>query len=100
VGDEAMRPLAALNAILFGSAAAISFGLWGVALVFLILKGRHPEMSAEFPAVVRSGLMFAALTAVSGASLYSLLKELRWRWAAQTAMWLCIAGIAAFYAGS
>ncbi len=50
--------------------------------------------------LLRSGLMFAVLTVVSGASLYSLLKGLRWRWAAQAALWLCIAGIAAFYVGS
>jgi hypothetical protein len=92
-----VRPLAVLNAILFGSAAAITFGLVGVLVIFLILEERHPEMRAELPTLWRSGLLFAVLAAVSGASLLSLLKGLRWRWFAQTAMWLLIAGIAVFY---
>jgi hypothetical protein len=92
-----MRPLAVLNAILFGSAAAIAFGLSGVAVVFLILRGRHSEIGAELPALLQSGLLFVALTAVSGASLFAMLKGLWWRWLAQWAMWLLVAGIAVFY---
>lgn len=92
-----MRPLAVLNAILFGSAAAITFGLTGVLVIFLILEGRHPEMRAELPALWRSSALFAALAIVSGASLYSVLKSLKWRWIAQIATWLLIAGIAVFY---
>lgn len=92
-----MRPAAVLNAIVFGSATAISFGLGGVLVVFLVLKGRHPEMSSELPTLVRSGVMFAVLAAVSGASLFAMLKELRWRWIAQAGMWLVIAGITALY---
>lgn len=92
-----MRPLAVLNAILFGSAAAITFGLFGVLVVFLILGGRYPEMRAELPALWRSGALFAALAVVSGASLFSVLKGLRWRWVAQIATWLLVAGITLFY---
>jgi hypothetical protein len=92
-----VRPLAALTAILFGSASAIAFGLGGVTVIFLILKGRHPEMGAEFPALVRSWLVFTALAAVTGATLYSTLKELRWRWPAQIAMWASLAAVTLFY---
>ena len=92
-----MRPVAALNAIVFGSATAIAFGLGGVLVVFLVLKGRHPEMVAELPTLVRSGALFTVLAAVSGASLFATLKELPWRWFAQAGMWLVIAGIAALY---
>ena len=92
-----MRPLAVLNAILFGSAVAIAFGLGGVTVVFLILRGRHPEMGAELPALLQSGLLFAGLAAVSGASLFAMLKGLRWRWLVQGAMWLLVAGMAIFY---
>ncbi len=49
-----MRPLAVLNAIVFGSAAAITFGLGGVLVIFLILQGQYPQMRAEFPVLVRS----------------------------------------------
>jgi hypothetical protein len=40
---------------------------------------------------------FAMLAAVSGASLWALLKTLRWRWWAQAAMWAAVAGIALLY---
>ena len=56
-----MRPLAVLNAIVFGSAAAITFGLGGVLVIFLILQGQYPEMRAEFPVLVRSSALFALL---------------------------------------
>ena len=92
-----MRPLAVLNAIVFGSAAAIAFGLSGVLVIFLILGGRHPEMSAELPTLSRSALLFIGLAGVSGASLIAVLKGLKWRWLAQIATWLVIAGIAMFY---
>lgn len=92
-----MRPLAVLNAIVFGSAAAITFGLLGVVVIFLVLKGSNPALSTEFPALLRSGAVFAALAAVSGASLLALLKTLKWRWWAQLAMWAVMAGIAMLY---
>lgn len=92
-----MRPIAVLNAIVFGSAAAITFGLLGVVVIFLVLKGSNPAMSSEFPALLRSSAVFAVLAAVSGASLLALLKTLKWRWLAQAAMWVTVAGIAALY---
>lgn len=92
-----MRPLAVLNAIIFGSAAAITFGLLGVVVIFLVLKGSNPAMSDEFPVLLRSSAVFLVLAAVSGASLLSLLKTLKWRWLAQVAMWVTVAGIAALY---
>ena len=64
-----MRPLAVLNAIVFGSAAAITFGLVGVLVIFLVLQGEYPQMRAEFPVLVRSSALFALLAAVPGASL-------------------------------
>jgi len=92
-----MGPLAVLNAIVFGSAAAITFGLAGVVVIFLVLKGSNPELSGEFPTLLRSSAVFAVLAAVSGASLLALLKTLRWRWLAQAAMWAMLAGIAILY---
>ncbi|HYO23850.1 MAG TPA: hypothetical protein VEQ85_02780 [Lacipirellulaceae bacterium] len=92
-----MRPLAVLNAIIFGSAAAITFGLLGVVVIFLVLKGSNPAMNGEFPALLLSSALFAVLAAVSGASLWALLKTLKWRWWAQGAMWAALAGIALLY---
>jgi hypothetical protein len=92
-----MRPLAVLNAIIFGSAAAITFGLLGVVVIFLVLKGSNPEMRSEFPVLLRSSAVFAVLAIVSGASLLAMLKTLKWRWLAQAAMWAVTAGIALLY---
>lgn len=86
-----MRPLAVLNAILFGSAAAITFGLCAVLIIYLVLQGRHPQLAAEFGPLLRSSGLFAVLAAVSGLSLYATLKGLSWRWMAQTAMWVALA---------
>jgi hypothetical protein len=82
-----MRPLAVLNAIVFGSAAALTFALTGVVIVFTLLKGRHPELQAEFGMLLLSSLSLAVLAGISGVSLFATLKELRWRWLAQVGMW-------------
>jgi hypothetical protein len=92
-----MRPFAVLNAIVFGSAAAITFGLGGVIIIFLVLKGRYPEMISEFGVLVRSAGMFAALAAASGASLFGTLKSRTWRHLAQAAMWLCLVALLILY---
>jgi hypothetical protein len=92
-----MRPLAVLNAIIFGSAAAITFGLSAVVIVYLILQQRHPELAAEFGLLLRSDAVFAGLAAMSGVSLYAMLKRLRWRWIAQSAMWFTLAAVVALY---
>jgi hypothetical protein len=92
-----MGPFAVLNAILFGSAAAITFGLLGVIVIFLVLQGRHPDMLGEFATLWRSGLVFALMAAASGASLYATLKRLPWRHAAQAGMWLCLALLVYLY---
>jgi hypothetical protein len=92
-----MRPLAVLNAIVFGSATAITFGLLGVVVIFLVLKGSNPVMHNEFPALLRSSVAFAVLAAISGTSLWGQLKALTWRWWAQAAMWAAVGGIALLY---
>ena len=92
-----MRPLTVLKAIVFGSAAAITFGLTAVVIIYLVLKGEHPELSGEFVPLVKSSAQFALLAAVSGASLFAMLKGLRWRWIAQSAMWFTAVTIGLLY---
>ncbi len=87
-----MRPLAVLIAIVFGSTAAISFGLVATLIVLFILKDNHPEFGGELkPLMLNSGL-FLVLLAASGASLYANLKTLHWRWLAFGAMCLVLVG--------
>ena len=92
-----MRPLAVLNAIIFGSAAAITFGLSAVVIVYLILQQRHPQLAEEFGTLLRSDAVFACLAAMSGISLFAMLKGLRWRWVAQVVMWLTLAATSAWF---
>jgi len=92
-----MRPITVLNAIVLGSAAAITFGLTAVLIIYLILQDRHPQLAHEFGTLARSSAQFAVLTLVSGASFIALVKNLRWRWWAQAAMWLTVFAIGALY---
>jgi hypothetical protein len=88
-----LRPLAVLTALVFGSAAAISFGLTATTIVFFVLKGEQPQLARELPSLVRSCLGFLLLSAISGACLYATLRGLRWQMLGQVAMWLSVAAI-------
>lgn len=92
-----MRPLTVVNAIVLGSASAITFGLTAVLIIYLILLDRHPQLAQELGPLMRSAGQFAVLTVVSGASMLAMLKTLRWRWVAQAAMWLTVIAIGASY---
>ncbi len=92
-----MRPFAVLNAIIFGSSAAITFGLGGVIVIFLVLKGRYPEVLGEFGALLQGAGMFSLLTMAAGASLFGTLKRTTWRHIAQAGMWLCVSALVILY---
>jgi len=83
--------------MIFGSSAAISFGLTTTVIVFFILKSEQPQLAHELASLVRSCVGFLAMSALSGGCLYATLKELRWQSVAQVAMWLAVAGIAYAY---
>jgi len=80
-----------LIALIFGSSAAISFGLMATSIVFLVLRSEQPQLAHELPILIRSSCGFLALSAVSGSCLYATLKDLRWQWRAQIAMWIGLA---------
>lgn len=92
-----MRPFAVLIAIIFGSSAAISFGLVATLFVLFVLRNDYPEYAGELPALARSSMVFLVLLAASGASLYGLLRSTRWRWVAVTTMCLIILGLILLY---
>jgi len=92
-----LRPLAVLIAIIFGSAAAISFGLLATLIVLFVLKDKYPQFSGELLPLLLSSGIFLLILVSSGASLYSTLKSLRWRGLALAAMCLIVLGAGLYY---
>lgn len=85
-----MTPLAVLNAIVFGSSVAISFGLIGVWIIFLVLSASSDQVQFEMQRLPLYCLGLLSMAGISGAALYSLLKQLKWRWQAQGLMWVAL----------
>ena len=82
-----MRPLTIINLLLLGTAVSISLSLSVVALLFVLLAPKYPQMGAEIGTLFKSTALFYVLTALCGVSFIGLLRERRWRWVAQAAMW-------------
>jgi hypothetical protein len=77
-----MRPLAALLAILAGSAVALATGLIMTWIVILFLPADEARFAPEQPALVRAVAVFTAFAAVTGASFYGEQRARSWRLAA------------------
>jgi len=92
-----MRPLGFLTGVVLGSAAAISLVLLMVVLTLVLSTGRAPEIGREYPALITAAGLFAALAALAGAAFAGLQRGRPWRWSAQAAMWLLLAGIAWYF---
>jgi len=80
-----------------GSAASITFGLFAVLIVFLILSGRHPDLSREFPQLLMSLIAFAFLTAASAGSFLGQARQAPWRGWAHAGMLVCLAAVVVLY---
>ena len=80
-----MRPLAALLAILMGSAVALASGLFLTWIVILFLPAEQARFAPENPALVRAVVIFTAFAAVTAVSFYGEQRERRWRLAAHAA---------------
>lgn len=87
VTDLFFGPLAMLSAVVFGSAVAISFGLLSVTAIFWLLRTDSEQVNFELGRVPLYSALFLLLCVVSGPTLYSTMKRLKWQWYAQSAMW-------------
>lgn len=92
-----MKPSVVLLGFVLGSVAAITFGLLGVVVVFVILGGDYPVMQGEFPFLLASLAAFAGLTALAALSFYGQLRERAWRRAAVGALLTALAVAGWFY---
>jgi hypothetical protein len=87
-----------LTGFLLGSSAAICFGLFGVAVVFLALGPEHPELRAEAGPLFGHLWRFTALTVIAAISFYGLLRQRPWRRLSVVALLLALGGLVAAYA--
>ena len=92
-----MRPSVALLGFVLGSAAAITFALAGVAVVFTVLRSEYPQLDGELPALLGSLAIFGAVTAVAGGAFYGQIRRAAWRWPAHAVLLLGLAFAAWFY---
>lgn len=92
-----MQPLTVITGILLGTSAAIAAGLTVVLFLFLILADDHPRLAVEFGPLRISTVIFLVMTAVCALSFLGLVRQTRWRWLAQTAMWIGLAATVMYY---
>jgi hypothetical protein len=82
-----MRPLTVITGILLGSSLSIAFSLAAVLVIFTILGDDYPRLDHEFGPLLVSFSIFTAMTTISAASFYALVKHHPARWMAQACMW-------------
>lgn len=92
-----MQPLTVVTGILLGSAASIALGLAVVMFMFLLLSGRHPQLGSEIGPLVANTFIFLAMTAICAASFIGLVRERRWWWIPQSAMWAGVGLVVVYY---
>jgi len=92
-----MRPSVVLLGFVFGSTAAICFGLFGILIVFLVLRSEHPQLRGEFPFLVTSLGLFLALTLLAGLSFYGQLRVAAWRRAPIGALLVALGAVGWWY---
>ena len=80
-----MRPLAALLAILAGSAVALAVGLLMTWAVILFLPADEARFAPEHAALMRAIATFTAFAAVAVGSFYAEQRERPWRLGAHAA---------------
>jgi hypothetical protein len=80
-----MRPLAALLAILAGSAIALAIGLVMTWIVILFLPADEARFAPEQPVLIRAVIIFTLFAVATGSSFYAQQRERRWRLGAHSA---------------
>ena len=92
-----MKPSVVLLGFVLGSAAAITFGLFGVAIVFVWLGSDYPRLENEAPSLWWSLALFACLTGAAALSFYAQLRARKWRRVAIAALVVGIVAVGWFH---
>jgi hypothetical protein len=85
-----MRPFTVLIGILLGSSASMTFSLVAVLIIFLVLPGHNPTLTAEMPRLLGGLGVFSLLTAASAGSFVGQLRARPWRRWAHVATAACL----------
>jgi hypothetical protein len=93
-----MRPAVVILGFVLGSAAAITFALVGTGIVFITLRSEHPRLESELGPLLISIGLFSSLTVAAAGSFYGELTGRGWRRAAQAALLVTLAAVAAYHA--
>ena len=86
-----------LTGVVMGSAASIALVLLMVLVIFGLNGGTGSAVRAEYPALLASAGLFAALAAAAATAFFGLQRQRPWRWAAQAVMWIALALIGWHY---
>ena len=86
-----MRPISVVTLIILGSSFAIMVSLGAVIIIVLVLGDEYPRLQAEFKPLLSSLIVFVGMTVISATSFYALLKNHRFWYLGQVAMWLGLA---------
>lgn len=92
-----MRPLAALLAILAGSAIALAIGLVMTWTVILFLPADEARFAPEQPALIRAVVIFTLFAVATAGSFYGQQRERAWRGAAHAATLAMFAAVLWLY---
>ena len=82
-----MRPISVVTLIILGSCFAI----------MVSLGDEYPRLQAEFKPLLSSLTVFVGMTAISATSFYTLLKNHRFWYLGQAAMWLGLVSTGWYY---
>jgi len=91
-----MQPFTVILGVILGSLVSIAFSLSAVTLIFWILRGDHPQFSAELPELTRAMGIFVVLALTGFAAFVATLRRTSWRYLPLALMWAGL-GAAGFY---
>jgi hypothetical protein len=92
-----MRPAFVLIGFVLGSAGGIAFSLFGVLVVYLVLRSEHPRFAAEIGPLFTHLTLFLALTAVAAVAFHAEVKQLASRIACRVVLVGALACLVVFY---
>jgi hypothetical protein len=92
-----MRPGVMLVGFVLGSAGGIAFSLFGVLIVYLVLRRDYPRFAEEVEPLVKHLGLFVGLTTIAALTFYAELRQLAWRAVCRMALFAALASLVVFY---